>query len=70
MTIVKIIIVLYYIIPNSSATNTSYFEVTACYNKTLTRNLNKPRVVDRCFYWISSTPLVPLLVNIFFIFLC
>ncbi|XP_022829284.1 uncharacterized protein LOC111358397 [Spodoptera litura] len=34
------------IILNSSAANTSYFEVTACYNKTLPRNINKPRVVD------------------------
>lgn len=60
MTIVKIIALYNYIILNCSATNTSYFEVTACYNKTLTRNLNKPRVVDVyigsvvhlwCHYW-------------------
>ncbi|KAH9641924.1 hypothetical protein HF086_011674, partial [Spodoptera exigua] len=40
------IIALCNIILNSSAANNSYFEVTACYNNTLARTTNKPRVVD------------------------
>ncbi|KAF9407507.1 hypothetical protein HW555_012497, partial [Spodoptera exigua] len=40
------IIALCNIILNSSAANNSYFEVTACYNNTLTHTTNKPRVVD------------------------